>query len=418
MKILIKAATLVNTSLPEFHLKKIDVAIQNGLIFKIEKQITGFDADKTLEIEDLHFSAGWLDSGISIGEPGFESRETLKNGILTAAKSGFTAVVLNTNTDPVPDQQNAIGFIKNATAQSPIHVFPLGTLSKGAKGLDLAELFDMKRQGALAFYDYKHAIENPNLLKIALQYSQSFGGLVYSFPQTNKLTNLGVAHEGIVATQLGLKANPSLSEHLQIQRDLHILRYAGGKLHIPTISTKESVTLIKEAKIEGLDVSCSVSLHHLWANEEALINFDTNTKLLPPLRAKEDQIALQKGLLEGAIDFVTTDHNPLDIELKNVVFDHAEAGSLGLEAAFGVLNTIYSTVQAIEILSRGYERYGIERPSLGIGSKASISLFNPLQFYTQSLTDLYSSSKNSLYLGSHLKGRALGSIANNHLTLI
>jgi len=418
MNILIKDATIVEESNPSIHLKRVDIAIKDGIILKIASKIKDFKADQTVAINNLHVSAGWLDTGISVGEPGYESRENFKNGVLTAAKSGFSTVFLNTNTDPVPDQQNAIGYIRNAAANAPINVYPLGTLTKNAKGQDLAELYDMQRQGAVGFYDYNAPIDNPNLLKIALQYAQSFDGLVFSFPKTAKISNSGLAHEGIVATQLGLKTDPSISEHLQIQRDIHLLRYSGGKLHIPTISSKESILLIKAAKKEGLDISCSVSLHHLFANESALNDFNTNAKLTPPLRAKEDQKALQKALLEGTIDFMTTDHNPLDIELKNLAFDHAHYGSLGLEAAFGVLNSLYTTAQAVTILQRGYERFKLEKPIISVGYKATLSLFDPSLEYTQTLGDLYATSKNSLYLGEILKGKALGTVVNEHITTI
>lgn len=416
MKILIKAATVVDKSNPKLHLKKVDIAIEKGTITQIKSHIKDFIPDQIISHENLHISKGWFDSGISVGAPGYELRENFENGILTAAKSGFTSVLLNTNTKPVPDQQNAIGFIKNESEKSPIAVHPLGTLTKGAKGIALAELYDMKRQGALGFYDYKSAIENPNLLKIALQYAQSFEGLVFSFPQTNRITNHGVAHEGVTSTTLGLKGNPSLSEHLQIQRDIYLLKYTKGKLHIPTLSTKEGVALVKAAKKEGLDISCSVSLHHLWENETALLNFNTHYKVLPPLRPKSDQKALQKALLEGTIDFVTTDHNPIEVELKEVAFDHALEGSLGLEAAFGVLNTIYGTTDAIEILCRGRERFGLEVPEISVGAPVNLSLFETNTSYTQSTRDLFSTSKNSLYLGSKLKGKALGCLTHNHIT--
>ena len=418
MNILIKDATIVEESNPSIHLKIVDIAVKDGVIIKISPKIKDFKADQTLALNNLHVSGGWLDTGISVGEPGYESRENFKNGVLTAAKSGFSTVFLNANTDPVPDQQNAIGYLRNAALKAPINVHPLGTLTKGAKGQDLAELFDMQRQGAIGFYDYNAPIDNPNLLKIALQYTQSFNGLVFSFPKTSKISNSGLAHEGVVATQLGLKTDPSLSEHLQIQRDIHLLRYSGGKLHIPTISSKESVLLIKAAKKEGLDISCSVSIHHLFANESALIDFDTNAKITPPLRSKEDQTALQKALLEGTIDFMTTDHNPLDIELKNIAFDHAHYGSLGLEAAFGVLNSLYTTTQAIEILQRGYERFNLEKPTISEGHKANLSLFDPSIEYTQTVEDLCASSKNSLYLGALLKGKALGTLVNEHITIV
>ncbi len=418
MNILLHQATLVHPNSKELHLKKRDILIKNGRIEKIASKIELPNNTEKISLKNLHVSLGWFDASVSFGEPGFEERETLENGVRTAALSGFTDILLNTNTHPIPDKSTSIGFLKNiAKSYSNTNVHLLGALTIESKGEALADLYDMFEKGALAFSDYKKTITNANLLKIALQYSQSFDGLIYSYPQNREVAHKGVAHEGIQSTLLGLKGIPSLSEHLQIQRDLHLLEYSGGRLHIPTISTKESVKLIAAAKKKGLNVSCSVALHNLWGTDVLLNDFDTNVNLRPPLRTQEDQKELQKGLLDGTIDSVVSDHNPIDIELKNVEFDNATPGSIGLEASFGVLNSIFGMEKAVELLSSGRSIYNIPSPSFDEGAMASLSLFDPDFEYEFSNSDIKSSSSNCMYLGNQLKGKSYGSINNNSILL-
>ena len=248
MNILLKSAKIVCPENKELHLKKRDILIKKGIIEKIATSLEAATNTKVVEKENLHVSLGWFDSSVSFGEPGFEERETIANGLFTAGKSGFTDIVLNPNTNPVPDTSSDVVFLKERGIGKVTKIYPLGTLTKNADGIDLAELFDMKNAGAVAFYDFKKQISNPNLLKIALLYAQNFDGLVYSFPQDGDIKGKGVAHEGEVSTKLGLKGIPALSEELQIARDLFILEYTGGKLHIPTISSAGSVKLIADAK--------------------------------------------------------------------------------------------------------------------------------------------------------------------------
>jgi dihydroorotase len=226
-----------------------------------------------------------------------------------------------------------------------------------------------------------------------------------------------VAHEGTVSTSLGLKGSPALAEELQISRDLAVLAYSGGQLHIPTISTAKAVELIGEAKAKGLDVTCSVAIHQLWGDESALLEFDTNTHLMPPLRTLEDQQALIQGLVSGVIDYVTSDHNPLDTELKRIEFDLSTPGSLGLEAAFGVLNQKLGMDLAVTLLQKGKSEFGFSNHQIAVGQPVDISLFNPNINYTQQLNDLHSTAKNSLYLGAELVGKALGVITQKGMLI-
>lgn len=415
MKICIKSATVIIPN-HQYHNKVVDVLIKNGKIVKIDSKISS-DADKIIEHENLHLSLGWFDSCVSFGEPGFEERETLDNGLQTAAKSGFTAIGLNPNTSPVIDTNASISFIKNFDKKFGVNIHPIGALTKGSKGKDLAELYDMQQAGAISFGDYKKPIQNPNLLKIALQYAQGFNGLIQSFPQENAIARNGLVNEGEQSTLLGLNGIPALAEELQIARDLFLLEYTGGKLHIPQISSEKSIQLIKDAKKKGLDVTCSVAIHQLFFSEEVLKDFDTKYKVLPPLRTNKDKKALVKAVKNGDIDFVTTDHMPIDIEEKKVEFEHAEFGTIGLESAFGALQKTFGLEKSVELLSKGRTRFGLDEPTFEEDKKANLSFFIPEENYTFSKNDIFSTSKNSIFLEHSLKGKVLGSFANNKLTL-
>ncbi len=413
MNILLKAATIVDQGNKEIHLKKRDILIKNGVIESIAAKINPAGKVKTIDSKNLHVSVGWFDSSVSFGEPGFEERETIAKGLLTAAKSGFTDIILNPNTQPAPDSSSDIVFLKNAAKDSATKLYPLGTLTMKAEGIDLGELYDMGNAGAVGFYDFKHSIKNANLLKIALQYAQNFGGLVHSFPLDTQIAGMGVANEGEVSTRMGLKGIPALAEELQIARDLFILEYTGGKLHIPTISTSGAVKLIANAKKKGLNISCSVALHNLYFTDESLSDFNTDFKVLPPLRTKTDTKALIDGVKKGTIDYITSDHIPLNIELKQVEFDNAAYGSIGLESAFGVALQLFDMETTIKLLTKGRERYGIKTPTLTKGAEANLTLFEPKSIYTFEKQHIRSTSKNSIFINNQMKGKVLGVICNN-----
>ena len=416
MNILLKSATIVDAS-SKHHLKKRDILIEKGIITKIAVSITNSIKAKEVILPNLHISQGWFDSSVSFGEPGFEERETIKNGLKTAAHSGFTHVAVNTNLNPVTDSKSTVKFLRTEAKGSSVNLYPIGALTSKCEGENLAELYDMKNEGAISFYDYKKPVKNPNLLKIALQYSQTFDGLVQSFPFEKAIAKKGMVNEEVNSTRLGLKGIPALAEELQITRDLYILEYTGGKLHIPTISTKKSVALIKDAKKKGLNVTCSVAITNLILTDDVLESFDTNYKLLPPLRTKTDIKALLKGLKDGVIDGVTSDHNPIDIEHKKTEFDFAFYGSIGLESCFGALNSVLDTETSIKTLTKLKEAFNIPQHNIEVGSPADLSLFNPEKEWIFSKNDILSTSKNAALLGCGLKGKVYGIIANKKLVL-
>ena len=410
MKLLIKSATITDKSQASLHMQPRDILIEKGHITAIGKRIKAEKKMKVLELENLYVSPGWFDSSVSFGEPGYEERETLANGLEVAGKSGFTGIVLNTNTQPHPDTGGDIVFLKETTKNHCTALYPMGTVSLESKGRALSEMYDMFQAGAVAFSDYKNSLDNPNLLKLALLYTQNFQSLVFSFPQDGQLNPIGQMHEGEVSLRLGLRGIPSLTESLRVARDLAILEYTGGKLHIPTISTGAAVHLIGAAKKKGLDVTCSVAIHHLWHTDEALDGFDSVFKTQPPLRDKNEVKALLKGLKEGVIDYVTSDHCPRDVEEKRREFDQAAFGAIGLEETFGVLNQIFGPEMAAGILARGRERFGLEKTTIAVGQQANLTLFNPETDYTLTQKELLSTSSNSMFLGVPLKGKVYGVI--------
>jgi len=416
MNVLIKSATIVDPK-SDFHNQTQDILIEKGIITQIANRISNTKKFKEIELDNLHISQGWFDSSVSFGEPGYEERETISNGLKTSAHSGFTAVAVNPNTNPIVDSNADISFLKAKANGNAVSLYPIGALTKFGQGEDLAELFDMKNAGAVAFYDYQRPISNPNLMKLALQYAGNFNGLVMSFPQEPKISGSGVMNENKTSTSLGLKGNPALAEELQISRDIFLLEYTGGKLHIPTISTANSVELIRKAKAKKLNISCSVAIHNLMFTDESLSTFNTNFKVLPPLRSQEDIEALIEGLKDGTIDMVTSDHNPIDIEHKKIEFDFAKYGTIGMETAFGVLQQHFTLKKTVELLTKGKERFDIASNPINIGNTAELTLFNPNTTYTFTKEHIISTSKNSIFENFQLKGKVYGIIANNQAVL-
>lgn len=416
MKTIIRSAKIIDPKSP-YHNKTVDILIAGGCISKIDSTLSNPENYNEIKRDNLHVSVGWFDSSVSLGEPGYEDRETIKNGLEVAAKSGFSGIALQPNSHPIIDNQSQVLFVKSKAQEAATELFPIGALTKDSDGKDMAELFDMKNAGAIAFGDYNRSLSNANLLKIALQYTQDFDGLVIAFAQDDKIKGNGVANEGIVSTRLGLKGIPNLAEEIEVARNLFLLEYTGGKLHIPTISTAKSVTLIQEAKAKGLQVSCSVAVHHLVLNDEKLEEFDTRYKVTPPLRSEADRLALIEGVKNGIIDTITSDHNPIDIEHKKMDFDTAKNGTIGLESAFGALLTILPVETVVEKLTSGRALFGLKTPSIIEGTPANLCLFNPDGKSTFTLDKILSKSKNSAFIGSEIKGEVYGILNQNQLIL-
>ena len=407
MNLIIRKATIVDSESP-YHNQTVDIKITQGIIEEIGISLLNSDTHEEFHRENLYVSQGWFDTSVSLGEPGFEDRETIINGLEVAAKSGFTGIALQPNSYPIIDNQSQVHFVKQKAVNAATELYPIGALTKGSEGNDLAELFDMKNAGAVAFGDYNKSLSNANLMKISLQYTQDFDGLVIAFCQDATIKGNGVANEGIVSTRLGLKGIPNLSEELIVARNLFLLEYTGGKLHIPTISTAKSVALIREAKKKGLQVTCSVTVHHLVLTDEKLEGFDTRYKVSPPLRNEEDRKALLEAVLDNTIDCITSDHNPMDIENKKMEFDLAKNGTIGLESTFGALLTQLPLEIIINKMTFGKALLNIENQIIKNNNKASITLFTIDDSWTFGKEHILSKSKNSAFLGHAMKGKAIG----------
>lgn len=417
MNLLIKQATIVDSS-SNHNGKVVDILIEKGVITQIKKSITPEKGIKTIEGDNLHVSAGWLDMQVNFCDPGYEHKETLSNGLKSAAKGGFTSVCLMSGTNPPLHNKAQIEYVANRTKENLVDVLPVGTLSHNQEGKDLSEMYDMKLSGAVAFSDYKKSTKDAGLILRALQYSQNINSFIITHCDDKTISHDGLVNEGVTSTKLGLKGIPALAEEIMLQRNIQILEYTGGKMHIPTISTKGSVELIKKAKAKKLNITCGVAAYNLLLDDSELEGFDTNYKVNPPLRTKEDIDALKKGLADGVIDVIVSDHAPQDIESKDLEFDHADNGMVGLESCFGVLNTALSSKLSLENIVDALTKnprsiLGLDVVSVKEGAEANLTLFNPTKKYVFEKSHIVAANKNSGIIGKELKGEVLGVFNKN-----
>ena len=422
MNLLIKSAKIIDTN-SKYHNKIMDVLIKDGKIDKIAKSIKGCKESLAngSEIEfsanNLHLSPGWFDLHANFSEPGNEQRETLESGSMAAAKGGYTGVMIMPNTIPSLDNKGMIKYIQNATTGNIVDILPAGNLTMKQNGNEIVEMHDMSKAGCLAFTDDKKSIKRNEVLKIAMLYAKDCDALIMNFPNESSIANDGHMHEGAVSTKLGLKGIPSIAEEIMVDRDINICEYTNSRFHLSYLSTKGSAERIKKAKSKGLKISADVALHNLFLTDEALNNFDTRYKVMPPLRTKKDNKALIKALKEGTIDVITTDHSPQDNEHKRVEFDNAKNGIIGLESAFGLLGMhlvpelgLSQIIQNIAINPR--KILGMNEATLIEGNRANVTLFNPDLEWVFTKDDIKSKSENTPFLGVKLKGKALA-IYNN-----
>jgi dihydroorotase len=396
-----------------------DILVKNGLIAEIGENLVAPKNAEIWESANLCVSPGWVDVGVQVCDPGYEHREDLKTAVAASVAGGFTAIACFPNTSPALHAKSEVLYVKNkaATLGSPVDVHPIGAISQGCEGKDLAELMDMNSAGAVAFSDGHKAVQDAGLLLRALQYVQSFNGLVFNEPHHKSIAAGGQMHEGVMSTSLGLKGIPALAEELMVQRDLSLLEYAGGRLHIHLISTAKSVELIRAAKKAGKQVTCSVAAVNLCFTDEKLSQFDSNWKVMPPLRSQNDAKALLKGLSDGTIDFICSNHTPWDEEAKNLEFPYADFGMIGLETAFAICRThldkSVSINELVEKLSLAPRRtLGLELPTIKLGEKADLTVFDPELSWTYQASDIRSRSKNSPFVGQTFKGKAIGVVNN------
>jgi len=411
MTILIKAAKVVAHG-NKNHLKHTDILIENGIITRIKNFIPARGGEKIIEHPHLCVSAGWLDMQAVSGDPGFEFKEDLDSLVKCAAAGGFTEVCVHQFNEPALDNKAQIEYIKNKTRNKVVNVIPFGTITTKGKSDDLTEMYDMKMSGAAAFSNYKNPVKNSGTMLRALLYAKNLNTPVINHCSEESLAGKGQMNEGETAVALGLKGIPALAEELMLQRDIMLLQYAGGKLHVPLISSKGSVELIKKAKSSGLHITCGVSPVHLLFDESELNDFDSHAKLNPPLRNKKDMRALRSALEQGVIDVIASDHCPQDTESKELEFDLAEFGMINLQTAFGCALTALKEKHIEQIIAsltaNPRKILNLKQVKLEVGETANLTLFTCREDSVLSEENNHSKSKNTFLFGKKLQGKVYG----------
>jgi dihydroorotase len=419
MKILLRKVLIADSNSSHNGLVK-DILIENGKIAVIADSIQD-NADKIIEGTDYIVSPGWVDIFSNFCDPGYEFKETLETGAAAAAAGGYTRVFILPNTKPIIQSKSHVEYIIRKSKSLPADIHPLGAVTQNTEGKDLAEMYDMHASGAIAFSDGLQPVQTSGLLLKALQYIKAFDGVLIQVPIDKSIGTYGLMNEGIISTRLGLPGLPSIAEEIIIKRDLDLLKYTGSKLHITGISTAKSLELITQAKKEGDDISCSVTPFHLYFCEEDLQNYDTNLKVNPPLRSKEDRQALREGVLNGTVDCIATHHFPQNWDSKTCEFEYAKPGMTGLETAFAVINEVLPTIsneQLIKIFSNtAHTIFNLPRVTIEEGTIAELTLFDRNGKTLLTRENTRSKSANSPFIQKELKGKVIGTINKDNLFL-
>jgi dihydroorotase, multifunctional complex type len=414
MKVLLKDVIIASSSSTE----QSDILIENGIITKISKEIN-ISADKTLQRKNLHISIGWMDCFANFCDPGYEHKETLETGSKAAAAGGYTEVMLIPNTNPAVHNKSQVEYLMQRGKSLPVTIHPIGTITKNVEGKELSEMYDMQNTGAVAFSDGINSVQSSGILLKALEYIKAIDKTIIQLPDDKNISSHGLMNEGMISLQLGLPGKPAIAEEILIARDIELVKYTSSKIHFTGISTKRSLEIISKAKKEGLNVSCSVTPYHLFFNEEDLKSYDTNLKVNPPLRTKQDMLALRKGIKDGSIDFIASHHQPQHWDDKTCEFEYAKNGMIGLESVFGVAGICgISGNEFIKMQAENIRNiFNIEIPAIKTGLKANLTLFDPDAEYIFEEKDILSRSCNSPYIGKKLKGKSFGIINGDQLFL-
>jgi dihydroorotase len=419
MKVLIKKALVVDSG-SDFNGKTVDVLIDSGIIRQIAPSIAE-QADEVVSGDALKISRGWIDVFANFCDPGYEFKETIETGAAAAAAGGFTDVLILPNTKPALDNKSQIEYVRHRSVVNAVSVHPLGAITKGTDGKELAEMYDMRKSGAAAFTDGIHPVQSSGLLLKALQYVKAFNGVIIQLPDDLSIGANGLMHEGIVSTRLGLAGKPIMAEELLVARDIKLVRYTGSRLHFTGITSPKSLEYIRRAKDAGMDVTCSITPYHLFFTDEDLSAYDTNLKVYPPLRTTADRDALRKAVLDGTVDCISSHHMPQEKDSKMVEFEYAKNGMISLETCFAVLNTVLgdlSDERIVELFhSNAAKIFGIGSNKIAEGTRASLTIFSRDPQAEVAIEDLRSKSKNSPFIGKTLRGKVNGIFNNEKLIL-
>lgn len=399
----------------------MDIFVKDGKIESIGKNLL-IPKDQPTSVIDatgMVVTPGWIDIHTHLREPGGTHKETIQTGTRSAAAGGFTSIACMANTQPVNDSSYITTYIRQKVAsESPINVFPIGAITKGLKGEELAEIGSMREAGIVAISDDGKTVMNAYLFRKALDYSRKFNLVVVSHAEDVNLKGLGVMNEGYNSARFGLRGIPKASEEVIIARDIYLAELTGAKLHIAHASTAGSVALIREAKRRGIQVTAEVTPHHLTLTDEAVGTYDTNTKVAPPLREQEDIEALQEAVADGTIDALASDHAPHSREDKEVEYDHAEFGMVGLETAFPlyyakVLKNHWDLSKLVAAMTiKPANIIGVKKGTLAKGADADISIFDPKREWVVDKAGFQSKSQNSPFIGWKMTGKPIYTIVS------
>ena len=419
MNLLIKGARVID---PASRLDGTrDIIIEDGKIKSIEEKFeirnSKFEI-KTIEASGKIVVPGLIDMHTHLREPGREDEETIATGSAAAARGGFTTILCMPNTDPAIDNLSVVNFvIERAREEATVNVLPVGSISRGLKGKNLSEIGEMVKAGACAISDDGHPVMNAELMRRALEYTRIFDIPVISHCEDINLSKNGVMNEGYHSTLLGMKGTPNAAEEMMVGREIILAELTGARIHIAHVSTKGSVDLIRKAKEKGLKVTGEVTPHHLVLTDEAVRCFDTNTKVNPPLRTKEDVEALREGLKDGTIDVIATDHAPHTLNEKELEYGLAPFGMVGLETALGLVLTELVDKGVIDLPTLIAKMtinpaiiLGLKKGCLEVGSEADLTIIDPEKEWVVDSKQFASKSKNTPFNGRQLKGQAVMTI--------
>ena len=414
MKILLPHVLIMDPRSPH-HGQTVDLLLEDGSIVAIGDTLDARGATVLESARGRLVSPGWVDGRARSGEPGHEERETYTSLAHAASHGGFTHVAVMPSTTPARDSRPHVEALHQATGSLPVEFLPIGAVSKGLQGEQMAEMLDMLEGGAVAFSDDTHSISNPHLLQLALQYSADLPTHVQSFAYERHLCPSGQAHEGVVALSQGLSPIPTLAASLRIQRDVMIQEYAGGHLHIAGVSSAEGVEAIRAAKARGQQISADVAIANLIGTEEDIRGFDSTYKVLPPLRSSEDREALWEGFMDGTLDLVVSDHQPMDTEAKDCEWGQALFGAATIEHTFGWYRHLYPSHEALErwieaVAHRARELYHLGTCEIKVGMPADLTVF-ALDGSAEGLA-----TKGVNVPSWTQNGRAVGTILGSHIT--